>query len=333
MGGSSKTTSTTFQSQPGVNDVLGTAKTIFDSGIPWAPDTSSHVTPFSTQTSAGLAGLYNQASDVNTRWSLANNFNNVARLTRDGGLNYLQNQQVGRLQGIADGPIAEGTGQFNDAQRRAYDYLDPIAGGRDRQGNPYLDEVIRRNSDDIGNSVNLQASAAGRYGSGTHQGALADAIGDMSANLRYQDYGAQQQRQDNAINALFGMGNQANAQSEADWGRRMDAIGSLFNAGREQRQNQLNSTQQLQDAYNAKLAPYQTMIGVGQQYEGLQGRVLQDQARVLQERKNALTDPVNWLANLAGAFQGGQQQTTQSTSESPFGSSLFGSLLGRVLGI
>jgi hypothetical protein len=332
MAGSSKTTSTTFQSQPGVIDVLGTAKTIFDSGIPWVPDTSSHVTPFSAQTRAGLTGLYNQASDANTRSAFNNNFNNIANLTRDGGLNSLQNQQVGRLQGIADAPIAEGTSQFNDAQRQAYDYLNPIAGGQARQSNPYLDEVIRRSSDDIGNSVNLQASAAGRYGSGTHQGALADAVGDMSANLRYQDYGAQQQRQDNAINALFGMGSQANAQSEADWGRRMDAIGSLFNAGREQRQNVLNSTQQLQDAYNAKLAPYQTMLGVGREYEGLQSRVLQDQARILQERKNALTDPVNWLANLAGAFQGGQQVTTQKTSESPFGSSLFSSLLGRVLG-
>jgi hypothetical protein len=320
MAGGSKTTSTTYQSQPGVNDVLGTAKTLFDSGAPWRPDTSSHVTPFSTQTTRGLQGMFNQANDAATRWSFNNSFNNAAQVTRDGGLNDLQDSQVGRLE-----QIAAGSG-LNATQQLALDWLNPIASGQARQDNPYLEDVIRRSSDDIAGSANLQASAAGRYGSGSHQGVLADSIGDMSSKLRYQDYDQQQARQDAAIRDVFGMGSTAQQQ-------RGDAIGSLFNAGREQRQNQLDGSRQLLDAYNARLAPYQTMREVGREYEDLHSRVLGDQARVLQERRNALTDPVNWLAGLAGGYQGGQQVTTQNTRESPFSNPLVNGLLGKIFGL
>jgi hypothetical protein len=355
MGGSSKSTQTTFTSQPGVNEVLGSAKTIFNSGVPWAPDTSSHVTPFSQQTSYGLTGLTNVSKAAIDPFN--KNFGRINAVVGDGGLNNLQDQQVGRLQGVANNPTGLNALQMkaynqltptanglNAEQQQALNYLTPIASGQARQNNPYLDGVIRRTSDDIGSSTNLQASAAGRYGSGAHQGVLADAVGDMSANMRYQDYGQQQGRQDAAINSLFGMGTTGATQRSNALGQqfgmgatgqqqRMDAIGSLYNAGREQRQNVLAGTQQLQDAYQARLDPFRTMLDVGQQYEGLNSRVLQDQARILQERKNALTDPVNWLANLAGAFQGGQQVQTTRTSESPFNNPLFNGLLGKVFGL
>jgi hypothetical protein len=393
MGGSSKSTQTSFTSQPGVNDVLGTAKTIFNSGVPWVPDTSSHVTPFSQQTNLGLTGLTNVSKAATDPFG--RNFGRVNAVVGDGGLNSLQDQQVNRLQGIANNatglnalqlkaynqlrptanglnaqqqqaynrldPIARGTG-YNAAQQEALNYLKPIASGQARQQNPHLDEVIRRTSEDIRLNEGLNAAGMGRYASGAHQGVTQDAIGDMSADLRYQDYGQQQTRQDAAIQNLFGMGTTGIGQkmgaigAQADLGttgaaqrtnalnqqfgmgttgqqQRMDAIGSLYNAGREQRQNVLAGTQQLQDAYKAQLDPYRSMLEVGQQYEGLNSRVLQDQARILQERKNALTDPVNWLANLAGAFQGGQQVQTTRTSESPFNNPLFNGLLGKVFGL
>jgi len=415
MAGGSKTT-TQYTSMPGADEVLGTAKTLFNSGTAWRPNTTSMVTPFSTQTRQGLQGMQNTAQG--SAPAFYNNFNRINATAGDGGLNNLQDQQVGRLQGIANAnpaqgagalnnaqrdafqgyqtlahmapaegtgqlnnvqrnalnsfqslsnmPIREGTGQLNDVQRQGLDYTRRIASGAEMQNNPYLNEVINRTSNDIGSSTNLMASAAGRYGSGSHQGVLADSIGDMSANLRYQDYGSQQARRDAAIGNLSSIGNQANAQTEADWGRRLhgmegvaglgseansqyendmarklsglqgvaglgtqadaqyqnamgrklDAIGSLYNAGTQQRQNVLNGTQALQDAYQARLSPYQTMTGVGQQYEGLNSRILQDQDRIFRERQNAMTGPVNWLANLAAAFQGGQQ--VQKTSETSF---------------
>ena len=111
---------------------------------------------------------------------------------------------------------------------------------------------------------------------------LGKQIGDFSSNLRYQDYGAQQARQDDAINALFGMGTQGAAQRD-------DAIGSLFNAGTQQRQNVAVGTQQLTDAFNARKNPYETLAEVGNRYEDLYSRTLQDQNRIFNEKKNAQT--------------------------------------------
>jgi hypothetical protein len=294
---------------PGMNQVLGSAQTIFNRGTAWAPNTTSMVTPLSAQTKNALAGMTNAANGAAP--AFASNFNRVNQTLGDGGLNALQNEQVNRLQGMAGGS------GFNATQQQALDYLNPIASGAARQNNPYLDDVISRGAQDIGNSANLMASAAGRYGSDSHAGALGKQIGDFSSGLRYQDYGAQQARQDSAINQLFGMGTTGASQKN-------DAIGSLFNAGTQQRQNVLGGTQQLSDAYNAQLQPYQTLSGVGDRYEDLYSRTLQDKNRIFNEKKNAQTDPVNWLANLAAAFQGGQQVQRTSTTNTPSIMDLFG---------
>ena len=309
MAGGSKTTGTTTSSMPGMNQVLGSAKSIFDNGTAWAPNTTSMVTPFSTQTRNALGGIQGIANSAMPLFNA--NLDRINKLQQDGGLNGLQNQQVNRLQGVAGGS------GFNATQQQALDYLNPVASGAARQNNPYLDDVISRGAQDIGNSANLMASAAGRYGSDSHAGVLGKQIGDFSSNLRYQDYGAQQARQDDAINALFGMGTQGVSQ-------RNDAIGSLFNAGTQQRQNVAAGTQQLTDAFNARKNPYETLAGVGNRYEDLYSRTLQDQNRVFNEKKNAQTDPVNWLANLASAFQGGQQIQRSSTTNTPSILDLFG---------
>src|SRR5262245_16720407 len=116
MGGSSKSTQTSFTSQPGVNEVLGTAKTIFNSGVPWVPDTSSHVTPFSQQTTYGLTGLTNVSKSAVNPFN--KNFGRVNAVLNDGGLNKLQDQQVGRLQGIANNPTG-----LSALQTKAYNQL------------------------------------------------------------------------------------------------------------------------------------------------------------------------------------------------------------------
>src|SRR5262249_2140751 len=119
--------------------------------------------------------------------------------------------------------------------------------------NPYLNDVIRRSSEDIGSSTNLMASAAGRYGSGAHQGVLADAIGDMSSELRYGDYNNQQARRDAAVRDFANLGtaganqrmnaltNRANLATTGA-GQRMNALtaqGGLATTGADQRMNAL----------------------------------------------------------------------------------------------
>lgn len=291
MGGSNKSTgstTTSFQPSMGMSQLMGNAKSVFDSGNAWAPNSSSMVTPFSQQTKNAMAGMQNIANQ--SSGAFTNNFNNITGLTRDGGLNDLQDQQVGRLQGIANG---------------------------DRMnGNPYLDDLIKRSGDDIRYQQGAIASGQGRYGSGGHEGVVGKAIGDMSGNLRYQNYSDEANRQ-------------------------TDAIGSLFNAGTQQRQNVANGTGQLTDAYNARTAPSRTLAEIGTKNEDLYSRTLADRSRVFSENQNAQTAPINWLANLLGAAGGGQQVTNTSQPSGGLqgaiggataGAGLFGGPLGALFG-
>jgi hypothetical protein len=345
-------TSTTTQSMPMMNDILGWGKSIVGNKGAWAPDTTSHVTPFATQTTAGMTGMTNTANASTPAFT--NNFNRVNATTSDGGLNDLQDQQVGRLQGVAGGnglntqqqtaynqlsPMAAGNG-YNATQQNAANYLNPIASGASRQNNPYLEDMIKRGSQDIGNAGNLMASSAGRYGSDSHAQALGKNIADFAGNTRFADYNNQNARQDSAINSLFGMGttgagqksgavNQQFGMGTTGMDQRNDAIGSLYNAGATQRQNVLNGTGQLQDAYQARMDPYKTLMGVGAMNEGLYGRQIADNTRILNEKQGAATAPLDWLAQLAGQFQGGTSVNTGTQpTASPLSQGLGGALTG-----
>lgn len=313
---SSDGSKTSWQSQPLVGDILGTAKSVFQNPNAWQPDTRSYVTPFSTQTRTGLTGLQNTAKGATGAFT--QNFNNISALNKDAGLNSLQDKQVGSWQKIANG------NGLNSMQQQAANWLKPIANGDYMQGNPYLNDIINKNAEDIRYQSGLAASGMGRYGSGGHEGVQAKAIGDMASNLRYQNYGDEANRRDAAINSYFNAGSTGNQQ-------RMDAVNNLFNAGQQQRQNIMNGTSALTDAYNARTMPYQTQLGVGARYEDQNNKILQDQARIFQDKQNAYTAPINWLGNLASAFQGGQQIQTGSTPRNPVASGLGGALAGNSL--
>lgn len=291
MSGGSKTTgSTTTSTQPvpGMSQLMGNAKSVFENGSAWAPNTSNMVTPFSLPTQHAMTGMTQVANQ--SMQPFAQNFQNIAGLSKDGGLNNLQDQQVGRLQGIAN--------------------------GNRMKGNPYLEDLIKRSGNDIRYQTGLSASGMGRYGSGGHEGVMDKAIGDMSGNLRYQNYGDEANRQ-------------------------MDAIGSLFNAGTQQRQNVANGTGQMTDAYNARLNPYNTLSQVGRQNEDLYSRTLADKSRIFSDTQNSQTAPINWLANLLGAAGGGQKVTNTSEPSGGLsgaiggataGAGLFGGPLGALFG-
>lgn len=276
-GGSKSTGSTTTTSQPvpGMSQLMSGAKGVFDSGNAWAPNTSSMVTPFAKQTTQAMNGMTGAANSSIPAFD--KNFANITGLTKDGGLNALQQQQVGRL--------------------------DPIAAGDRMNGNPYLDDLIKRSGDDMRYQQGAIASGQGRYGSGGHEGVLAKAVGDMSGNLRYQNYGDEANRQ-------------------------MDAIGSLFNAGTQQRQNVAAGTGQLSDAYNARMQPFNTLMGVGAKNEDLYSRTLADKSRIFSEKQNAQTAPINWMANLLGAAGGGQSVTNTSVPSNPLGGAIGGGMAG-----
>lgn len=318
MAGGSKNTgsSTSWTSMPLVNDILPWAKGVVTNSGPggaWQPNTTSQVTPFSKQTMTGLTGLENVAKQSYD--PLKQNFDRVNTTLKDGGLNNLQDQQVKRFQGIAN------SNGLNSIQQGALNLLNPIAQGKEMQNNPYLQGVIDRGSQDIANSANLMASGAGRYGSDSHAQVLGKNIGDFASNLRFNDYTNQLGRRDSAIQNVANLGGAG--QSNVN-----NAISSLFNAGSTQRQNLLNGTQQLQDAYKLRQSPMQDLLGVGGAYENKNTQLLQDQSRIFNEKKNQQTAPLNWLADLASRFQGGSTTTNYQQPSNPLGGGLGGFLSG-----
>lgn len=153
------------------------------SGQKWAQ-------PFAKQGVGAALGVYNK------------NQPNIERLS--GNANTLSDSLNSRF----------GMGMAGSDQARQF-YMDTLA--RSPQQNPYLDQILGQTRSDVANDVNSQFSLAGRYGSGAHAGMLTKEMANAENGLRYQDYSAQQARQDQAAGALTG----------ANQGEAAQALGAL----------------------------------------------------------------------------------------------------------
>jgi hypothetical protein len=280
MGGSKQQTSSTNSepwaaAQPALQMGLNDAQAAYKSGIGSQPYTGSTVVPYAKQTTQGMQQL--QTAAKSTLPSFYGNFNAISKNVENNGL--------------------------NDLQRGAINRLTPMADGSMLNANPYIDKVIGNSARDIAGASNLMASSAGRYGSGAHQNVTEKNIGDMSSNLRYQNYGDER-------------------------GRQMDAIGSLFNAGQAQQGNINANTGALADAYQAMQMPSQSLMDVGGMNEDLYGRQLNDQLRVFSETQS---QPWNQIArlNAIASGAGSMGRSSQATAQGP---SRLSSGLGGAIG-
>jgi hypothetical protein len=224
-------------------------------------------------------------------------------------LNDAQRASYSNYQGLANTPVQTGSNALNDVQKGALSQLQSLAGGAEMNGNPYLDQVISNASRDMGDSINLSASGMGRYGSGVHQGVLSKNIGNMSADLRFNDYNNQLGRKDAALQGVMGMGNQADAQSQAAYGRQLHGMDQMTNLG-----NQANA--QTQDAYARQIHGIDNMNAMGNQARSqfeadrnnqnaaLQGMIgLGDRADA-----NYESGMGRWMDAQGSLFNAGQQQ-------------------------
>jgi hypothetical protein len=104
-------------------------------------------------------------------------------------------------------------GQFGDIYNRAGQpgaaetYLSDMASGSMIGNNPYLDSIVNKSSQQIGDQVNQMFAAGGRYGSGANQGVLADSIASNANNLYNDDYQRSRDRQISAASAIQGAQN------------------------------------------------------------------------------------------------------------------------------
>ena len=283
MGGSTKQTTASSSepwaaSQPILKQGLNDAQGLYNSGKAFQPYMGSTVVPYATQTQQGMDNLTYGAYTAQPAFD--QNFKNVNANAQLGGFNNIQ-------QGVVDRLTGQATGAFNPNE------------------NPGFQTVMKQALDSAGNAVNMNAAAAGRFGSGTHQGFAGKTEGDIAVTLTSNEYN--------------------------DYKNRRDAANtSLFNAGQQKQQNIWQHTDELSNAYSAKQAPAQTLMGIGGQYEDLAGRTLNDQLRIWQGQQQAPKSALEWLSAIgtgAGSLGGTGSTTAQGPSASPFGQAA-GGLLG-----
>ena len=77
--------------------------------------------------------------------------------------------------------------------------------GSNLNGNPYIDGIWNRVSQDTTNNVNSQFEGAGRYGSGDHAQILARELASAHNNLLYQNYNNERTNQVNAVGQASGL--------------------------------------------------------------------------------------------------------------------------------
>ena len=281
-GGSKQTTSTSSEpwaaAQPALKQGLNDAQALYKSGTAFQPYMGSTVVPYSQQTQQGMNDTLNKANWSDNMFN--QNLATTAKNSFNGGLNDIQKGVVGRLTGQA-------TGSFNP------------------NDNPGFQSVLNQALDSAGNAVNMNAAAAGRYGSGTHQGVAGKTAGDIAGTLTSNEYG--------------------------DWKNRRDAANTgLFNAGQQQQQNIWQNSDALSNAFNASLLPGQARMQIGAMNEDLAGRTMNDQLRIWQGQQQAPKSALEWLSAIgtgAGSLGGTGSTSAQGPSANPFGQAA-GGLLG-----
>lgn len=273
MSGGNKTTqNTTSSPYPAAGKIydktMGDTLKLYESGSLVKPNEMNTVVPYAQQTTQAMGGLQS-LGQANTGGQ---------------GLS-------GQLQGIIN------SGGYNADQQSALGGIRDTANSSfDINSNPAYAQVRQRAMDAASNAANLNASGAGRYGSGTHTNAAATAVGNVAADMDLGEY--------------------------RNWqGRRDAAQTQQFNAGQQGQSNMGNAYQGMQDAYNP-------LLQVGAMNEDLYGRTLNDQLRIADEKRNAPLANLQAANAIAGG--GGNLGTTTQTSQGP--NSTFSNIAGAGLG-
>ena len=265
------TTETSTQTQnmpwPGVRKILNTgfrdAIKMYGQGV--GGNQGSNVVPMSNYTMQGN-NIANRMADRNLRGK---------------GLS-------GQYQSIIDagGYNPEMQSAITNLKTRATSSYDPNTSG--------FQDVLNATLRDAGNAVDEGAAAAGRYGSGVHEGVKERTLGDLSNSTRYTDFQNWMNDRNSAVSQLGNMGQ-----------------AGIANLG---------------SAYQGMQDPIKTKLGIGAQFEDLQRRTIED-------RNRALNDPWSQLNKLlgvagAGSGYGSSSSTTLAPGPNPLLQTLGGASLG-----
>lgn len=227
-----KTTTEPYKAaQPLLNTAMGDALKAYNNGNLVKSTQIDTAVPFSDQTKSALQRLeYNAAKAMKPE----NNpmqpiIGNMSDIWKQGGYNAEQQTALDALRPIASG-----------------DYLN--------RPDPNFEAVLARTKENAGTDVNSMLATMGRFAGGAHQGILADRLGGIEAQSRLDQYNMERDRQSDAINQLFGMGQ----------------------AGQD---NMASSGTVMRDLLAAKDAPANAMLNIGSIYEQQKAAKLNDKLR------------------------------------------------------
>ncbi len=260
-GGSKQTTTQTSApwtgAQPALQQAIGQAQNLMSTGVGQQIYGGSTVIPWSSQTQQAMGNIQNNAN--------AN--------TGNAGLS-------GQLQGVIN------SGGYNQPQQDALSNTRNLANSQ-FSVTPELQKVLDAQGSKVSDAVNLNASAAGRYGSGANQTLLAKNVGDLANQTIYNDYNNFVGRRDAANSNLFNMGQQG------------------FN--------------NLGAAYTGLNAPNQDLMNIGAMNEDLATRYKNDELRLFNDTQNKPWEQVSRLNAIAsGAGSLGSTTTESKPGSNPF---------------
>lgn len=300
MGGSNKQTTTQSSApwegaQPALKDSIGRAQYLVNNGIGEQVYGGSTVVPWSSQTQQAMGNIQNNANANSGGSGLSGQYQGVIN---NGGLNDQQRSALGGFNQIAN------AGGYNSDMSAAANNMRSLANSS-YSVSPELQRVLDAQASKVGDAVNLNASAAGRYGSGANQTLLAKNVGDLANNTIYNDYTSYLGRRDAANSNLANLGNVA-------LNNRTGALGNIASLGQQGFNN-------LGAAYTGLNAPNQDLMNIGAMNEDLATRYKNDELRIFNDQQNKPWEQLgrfNAIASGAGAM-GGTQTTTQP-GQNPF---------------
>lgn len=148
----------------------------------------------------GLSGGSKSTSESGSAQKWAQPFAKAAA----GNVADVFNANQSNLQGMANqvtGMMPDLMNRFNTGNpvlKAAQGYASDVLGGKYMNGNPYLEAALASTRNNVTNAVNSQYSLGGRYGSGSHVGALTQQLANAENSARMADYNTQMGRMDNA---------------------------------------------------------------------------------------------------------------------------------------
>jgi len=182
------------------------------------------------------------------------------------------------------------SGGYNDAQLSALNNTQNLANAN-WSVSPELQKIIDQTNADANTNVSLANSAGGRYGSGSGNAAIADAVSKNTNNLLYNDLNNFNTRKDAANSNLFNMG--------------QTGFGNLGTA------------------YTGLSAPLLDKMKVGQANEDYAMQALNDQLRIFDAQQNKPWENLSRLNAIAsGAGQLGGTTTQSQPGQNPWLSAL-----------